>query len=139
VNLPALDRRAVLTGAVVAAVVVLPAAFLNNAAAPARDSGDDASWVVYLAFLLILGGLVLGGFVAGRLQPNTPLVHGAAAAALTYLVIQGAFAVRRAIVDEPVSWLGIVFLTLLAASCGMGGGLVASWRHSRHLDRTQEG
>jgi predicted permease len=138
-SLPELDRRAVLTGALVGALVVLPAAFLNNAAAPDEGSGDDASWVVFLAFLLILGGLALAGFVAGRAQPNTPLLHGAVAAALTYVVIQGAFAVRRAIVDEPVSWLGIVFLTLLAASCGMGGGLLASWQHSRRIDRAQEG
>jgi predicted permease len=133
VSVPALDRHAVLIGAVVAAVIVVPAAFFNDAVAP--DEGDDASAAVFLAFLLILGGLAAGGFVAGRLQPNTPLLHGAAAAALTYVAIQGVLAVRKVVIDEPVSWLAIVFLTLLAASCGMAGGLLASWRHSRRIDQ----
>ena len=136
--MPAVDRRAVLIGALVAAAVVLPAAFLNAAVAP--DEGDDASAAVYLAYLLILGGFFVGGFVAGRLQPNTPLVHGAVAAALAYLVLQGAFVVRRVVAGESVAVFGIVFLTLLVASCGMGGGLLASWRHGRRIDRaSQEG
>ena len=132
-NVPALDRRAVLLGAVVAAAVVGPAAFFNDAVAP--EEGDEASGAVFLAFLLILGGLAIGGFVAGRLQPNTPLLHGAAAAATAYLTIQGVLAARRLLADESVSWLAIVFLALLAASCGMVGGLFASWRHARHIDR----
>lgn len=135
----AIDRRAVVAGALAAAVVVVPAAVFNDAVAP--DEGDDASAAVFLAFLLILGGLALGGFVAGRRQPNTPLVHGAAAAALTYLVLQGVFLLRRAIVGDAIdtSVLGVVFLALLAASAGMAGGLVASWRHSRRIDATNGG
>jgi predicted permease len=133
---PALDRRAVLIGAVVAAVIVLPGAFLNDAVKP--TDGEDPSTAVFFAYLLILGGFFVGGYVAGRLQPNTPLIHGAIAAALAYLALQGAFVVRRLLADESVAVLGILFLTLLVASCGMGGGLLASWRHSRRIDRTSE-
>ena len=131
-----LDRRAILIGALVSTAIVLPGAFLNDAVKP--DDHEDPSAAVYVAYLLILGGFFLGGYVAGRLQPNPPMIHGAVAAALAYLALQGIFLVRRLVADESVAVLGILFLTLLVASCGMGGGLLASWRHSRRIDRTSE-
>lgn len=127
-----LNWGAVVVGALSAAVIVVPATVLNNFLVD-DDTSDASGWVM-LSFLVILLGFFIGGLVAGDRERNTPLVHGAAAALLAYVVIQGLFLVKLLITGDSVeSWIGVVFLALLAASTGMAGGLGASWLQGRRM------
>lgn len=119
-----------LRGTIVTLVITVPPAV---AVQLTDDGGEmDASNWARLAFMAILLGFGVGGWVAARRQPAAPMAHGAAAAVLAWAVVQGVGIVRRAIADEPISWLTIVFAALLAASTGAVGGLVADRvRHHR--------
>lgn len=129
--MPAIDRRAVLAGALVAFVVVVPTAVIAELAI-GDDAGDRSAWA-FLSMLVIIAGLVAGGAVAGARQPNTPLVHGAVAATLVYVVVQGVGLVRGLLAGDEVLWQGLVFFFLLSASCGTFGGFIAAARRSRRL------
>ena len=116
-----LERGAVLVGAAVAMAVALPTALVAEAVV---DDGDSALGPPL--FALVLVGFGLGGFVAGRRAPGAPLSNGAVAALAAYAVIQGAGAVRRAVVEDPVSVPAVVFAALLASSTGLLGAFLAS-------------
>lgn len=124
-----IDVVAVGLGAVVAAVIAVPAALIGNAA------GSDGA---PLASVVILLGLAAGGAVAAARQTfGTPLTHGIVAALLTFAVIQGAGVVRRLAVGEQVGWAGIVSSAILTALAGMVGGLVGG--RVRRPPPSQEG
>lgn len=116
------DRHAVAVGAALAAVV----AGLAIVAAQAVRSltGTDANLLLYL---VLLGGLVAGGLVAGRRQPLSPLTHGALAALAAYVallvVITG---VRLALGRELADPVAFVFNGLMAASAGILGGYLGA-------------
>ena len=84
-----------------------------------------SSWVPVL-FVWILVAFFVGGLVAARAQPHAPSAHGAAAALLGYVLVQGVGGARHLVTGEDLSWLSIVFSALLAASVGTVGGIVAN-------------
>lgn len=118
--------RMVLIGAVVAAAVAVPASLL----APERadDTGD-----LGLALLgILLLGLVLGGYVAARGQPDYPFLNAALAPFLASVVLQIVGIVHHAgDPNHPINPFSIVFLCLLAASCGLVGGAIAYGQRQR--------
>jgi len=122
-----LDGRAVATGAAVALVFAVPAAVIS-----ALLVEDDASNGVFVFYAIILFGMLLGGFVAGAKRPDLPYTHGAAAAALAYVVAQVvAVAVKAADGGKVRSPVVYVFNLLLAASLGVVGGYLAERRGAR--------
>ncbi len=122
-----LDGRAVATGAAVALVFAVPAAVIS-----ALLVEDDASNGVFVFYAIILFGMLLGGFVAGAKRPDLPYTHGAAAAALAYVVAQVvAVAVKAADGGKVRSPVVYVFNHLLAASLGVVGGYLAERRGAR--------
>jgi len=126
----AIDKPAVLVGALSGIVLLIPATILNVWLVD-EDGGEPSGWVLAVFFLFFVAFFV-AGLVAGDRQPNTPLIHGGLAAGLAYLVVQGVFLVKRLVMGDSVdSWLGIVFLLLLSTSCGLAGGLGASWLHGK--------
>jgi ABC-type transport system involved in multi-copper enzyme maturation permease subunit len=93
---------------------------------------DETSNGVFVFFLVIMIGMLAAGFVAGSKRPDTPFIHGAAAAAATYVVAQGiTLIVRAATGSELRSPVVYVFNLLLMASIGVVGALVAERRNAR--------
>lgn len=117
------DARAVGIGAVVAIAVALPAALVAQVVVD--DAGDSLSFVF---FALVLFGFAAGGFAAARHEPDAPFTNGALAALLAFAVVQGLGAVRRAIIDDPVSLGSVLFAVLLALPAGVLGAVVADRR-----------
>ncbi len=132
--LPRLERRSVLTGALVTIVLAVPPAVIGLLLAE-DDTMAGSSWVPVL-FAWIMVAFFFGGLVAARAQPHAPSAHGAAAALLGYGLVQGVGVARHLITGEDLSWLSIVFSALLAASIGTVGGIVANGLRARRSRAT---
>ena len=121
------DRRAVLAGVKLAVIVASAAIVVAQAITSLTDS--DANLLLYL---VLLGGLAAGGRVAGRLQPHTPLTHGALAALSAYVVlIAGITVIRLVLGREMADPVSLLFNGLMAASAGIFGGYLALARPGR--------
>jgi hypothetical protein len=125
---PRLDWTVIRTAATAGLIVVIPAAVLAQIFA--GEPGERSGWG-FLFFAVTLLGFVIAGFGAGRLRSDTPMAHGATAAAATWAVVQLFGTVRRLVVGEPVSWLGLVFALMLAVAAGIAGGAFADWFRRR--------
>ncbi|CAN5618158.1 hypothetical protein BH20ACT2_BH20ACT2_17450 [soil metagenome] len=121
----ALEGRTVVRGATLALLVAAPAALASEALVD-DEAADGGSNLVFVFFLIILVAFLAGGALAGRGRPDVPLVHGAAAAAAAYLVLQGAGTVARLFRGDDLSPLRLVFNGLLLVSAGILGALVAT-------------
>jgi putative membrane protein (TIGR04086 family) len=120
------DPKAVLTGAGVAAVVAAVTVALAQAVSSLTDF--DANLPLYF---VLLGGLANGGFVAARLQPRSPLTHGALAAIAGLLaVIVASVVIRLAFGREQADPVSLVFHLFMASSAGILGGYLSA-RHPR--------
>lgn len=116
-----IDRTAVVAGAMRAAVVAGLAIVVAQAIKSLTDT--DANLVLYLVLLF---GLVFGGWVAARRQPTSPLTHGALAALAAYGVLVAVVtAVRVALGRDLANPASFVFNGLMAASAGILGGYLA--------------
>ena len=121
------DWRAVRAGVVAALVFAAPAAIIS-AIVVSDDSGDG----VFAFYVVIIIGMLVGGFVAGSKRPDAPLTHGAIAAAVAYVIAQAmALVIKLAKGDELRSPAVYVFNLLLMASIGVVGGYVAERRNTR--------
>ena len=127
-----LDLAAVGRGALAGAVIVIPAGVAQTFTA------DDSS-LRGLLLVAILVGLGWAGAVAGRATEAEPLKHGALAAAVTYLVVQGAGSLVRVARGETVHPLTIVFMALLSACCGLLGAELGRRRRLRLSAPTEAG
>ncbi len=101
------------------------ALLISGAAGVIQTQVHTAGWRALL-FVTVLFGFFFGGFVAGRGNSGSAARHGAVAAALAFLVVQGVAAVRLLVIGEGVSVLGAVFNAFTAAVCGMLGGMLAT-------------
>jgi hypothetical protein len=119
------DWRAVLTGALTAIVVCVPAAVVGQVL---TDRDSDA---VVLPFLAVLLGLAAGGYAAARVAPTAPYTNAALAALAAFVAVQVVGVVLRVVRDDPVRVTQIVFSGLLAYASGLLGGVVASSRGER--------
>ena len=73
----------------------------------------------------------VAGFVAGRLRPDTPMLHGALGAGLAFVAAQAFGLVLTALRDEPISWVAVPLTALLAVSVGVAGALASDLVHRR--------
>ena len=83
---------------------------------------------MFVPFRVYLAGLVAGGWRAGRLGPGAPLSNGGVAALAAYAVLAVAASVIRVVSDRSLDVVSLAFNAFLAASAGILGGLIASWR-----------
>jgi putative membrane protein (TIGR04086 family) len=118
-----LDARAVGVGAALALAVAVPPALVANAL-----DIDEGSPAVFAFSAIIFVGLAVGGFAAGRRQPRTPFVHGAAAALVAYVAVQTVAVLLRVARGDDLQPAAYVFNGFLAAALGVVGALVASRR-----------
>ena len=122
-----IDWRAVRAGAIVALVFAAPAAIVS-----AIVVDDDSGTVVFVFYVVIIIGMLAGGFVAGSKRPDTPLTHGAVAAATAYVIAQAlAVLIKLAKGSDVRSPAVYVFNLLLMASIGVVGGFIAERRNAR--------
>jgi len=122
-----IDWRAVGAGAIAALVLAVPAGVIS-----AIVVDDESSNAVFVFYVVIIIGMLAGGFVAGSKRPDAPLTHGALAAAVAYVVAQViTVAVKLANGSDLRSPAVYVFNLLLMASIGVVGGFIAERRNAR--------
>jgi putative membrane protein (TIGR04086 family) len=125
--MPKLDFKAVGAGVLAALVLALPAGLIGAVVVT-----DESNNGVFVFFLVIMAGMLVGGFVAGSKRPDSPLTHGAAAAVIAYAVAQFVTVIVRVVGDNKLrSPVVYVFNLLLMASIGVVGGLIAERRNAR--------
>jgi len=117
--------RGAALGAGAALAVAFPVALLAQIVDAVAD-GDDPPWPVYLLVPVVLGAMVLGGWVAGRRTASArPWVDGALAALLAIVVVLAIGVIRRAAADESVAWATVPATAASAAVLGATGGALA--------------
>lgn len=131
--LPRLEGRSIVVGALLTIVLAVPPTVVAVLATD-DDTLAGSSWVPAL-FLWIVVAFFAGGLLAARAQPHAPLAHGALAALLAYVLVQGVGVVRHLLTGDEIAWLAIPFNALLASSTGMVGGIVANWWRARRSAR----
>jgi len=119
--------NAVAAGVVAALVFALPAGLVG-----AVVVDDESNNGVFVFFLVIMLGMLAGGFVAGSKRPDMPMTHGALAGAVAYVIAQTMTVLVRVLdgtdLRSPVVY---VFNALFAASLGVVGGRLADRRNAR--------
>ncbi len=125
----ALRLDAILRGAAVTALLSGPLAIINSLAQSGRDNPSPA--VGALFSLLILMSAAVGGWVAGKNAPGRAIPNGAAAAAAGYLLVQliGVVVATASGGIDGLAFVGIIYLSLLMATCGMIGAAIANRQH----------
>ena len=122
--------RSVLVGALVALAVAVPVAILAQTLDRTGTVEDDSAWLI-VAFAVIVGAMVAGGYAAASRRPDAPLTNGAVAALSAYLLVQTIGAIRLLVVGDSVAWAAIPFFALLSLAAGTSGGLLADRRARR--------
>lgn len=118
-----IEGRAVAAGLVVALAIAVPTIVISSVLGVGTRSN-----MVFVPFLIYLVGLGIGGWWAARRQPDAPLSNGAVTAIAAYALIAVVASVIRAVSGRPLDAVSLVFNAFLAASAGIFGGLVATWR-----------
>lgn len=121
------DPRAVAVGAVLALAVAVTS-IVTAQVIDATVGIDPGSNLVFLFYLVVVGGLVAGGRRAARRRPDAPLAHGALAALAAYAAIAVVSAVIRLATGRSPDAVALVFNALMSATAGIVGGLTVSWR-----------
>ncbi len=119
------NARAVATGAALALAVAVPTIVASSLAGI-----DSESNLVFVAFLVYLAGQTLGGWLAARRRPDAPLSNGALAALVAYLAIGVVASSIRMGRGESLDPESLILNAFLAASAGIFGGLIATWRRT---------
>lgn len=120
-----IDWEVVLAGAGLAAAVDVPVIVLGT------TLSGDSSLVIPLYFVLLAGQVAAGAYAA-RHHLEAPLVHGALAPLVAYLVIVIVVVVVRAIDGRAPDAVALVFDGFMAASAGILGALVATRTRKQH-------
>lgn len=126
-SLAELNLRAVASGFGVAVLIALPAGVVAQIIADRSTTRGPAQGAL---FFVVLAAFTLGGFVAARPNRDTPQIHGAVAALAAFAAIQTIGVVRRLLSGDDINFGGVVFNGLLAATCGLLGGLIARRQHT---------
>jgi hypothetical protein len=128
------DWRAACTGAVVTLAVLEPPVQLVSALKGDDATGTESYWWV-IAAVAVLVSFALGGWVAGRRRPSTPFLHGAAAAAIAYVVhLVVRTAIKLVLGDDPgLAPVNTVLVGQIAISLGVLGAYVATRRRARSV------
>ena len=121
-----IDRNSWLAGAFFSlSVVVILGLVIGNLV----DEDSENSLVLTAALSI---GLILGGFIAGWRAPRAHIAHGILTASPAVIVGLATQCIRLARGIRSVSWLGLIFASLLAVSLAtLGGVLGGRWSPKR--------
>jgi hypothetical protein len=108
-----LELPAVISGAVMAFLIVVPAA-VAQLLIPVPS-------VRWLLFGVVFVGFGVGGYRAASIATATPLTSGALAALLAFVAAQSLAVAARLASGGSVTITALAFLAMLATSCGMLG------------------
>ena len=114
-----IDWEVVLAGAALAAAIDVPAMVLGTTLS--RDSA-----LVIPLYLVLLAGQAVAGAYAARHHLEAPLVHGALAPLVAYVVIVVVVVVVRAIDGRAPDVTALVFNAFMAATAGIFGAMIAT-------------
>jgi hypothetical protein len=119
-----LDWPALTRGMLTAACLAVPGGIVGAAV----SDHDGLGWLGALAIVVVLIGLMAGGYVAARLQrTGTPFTHAILAALSLYVVVQVIGIVRRLVAGDSLTWGRYASSGLLSVIAGTVGGLLATW------------
>ena len=118
-----LDPKALKEGALVAAVVAVPAGVVGRVLS---DRPDQPDWL-WVLVVVVLAGLVSGAAVAASRQDRGfPLTHGVVTAVGVFVAVQTVGILIRLLRGDPISWSRVTSSLLLSLMAGMAGGLLGS-------------
>lgn len=117
---------AVRDGAGVALCVVVPVVLLAMVAGDALGL-DAGSNLVFALYLVLVAGMVAGGWVAARRGlRRAPVAHAVLAALAAYALVGGGGALLRLVAGRDIQPLALAFNGLVALAAGIAGGLLES-------------
>ena len=132
-----LDWRTVGNAAGVAVAVTLPPTVAVRLLRGDTGDGEESPlWVV--AVLALFAGFVIAGHVAGRRQPDAPLLHAAAAGSTAFAVLAAIAVVRRLLAGDGISAPLVITLGLLlqiTVSLAVLGAYLGLRRRARRSPR----
>ena len=102
------------------------------------DHKSSTSAVPGLLFLGVVFGFALGGFGAARTRADAPLIHGALAATVAFVIIQTLGAVRRVSAGESVHPVSIAFNFMVAVVAAMIGSMMVNSRGHKARTTTEQ-
>lgn len=121
-----IDWTVVRTAATGGLIVIVPGALASDLLAD-RWSG----WPVWLYLAVVLVGFAVAGSMAGRLRADTPILHGALSAALTFLVTVAIGLALASARGRAISWAAVPVAGVLAVTSGVAGALLGDRLHRR--------
>jgi len=121
-----LDWTVIRTAATAGLLVIVPGAFVASVL-----FDDGPTGLAWLFLLVVLAGLGLSGYVAGRLRSDTPIAHGLISGLLCYLVAQLFGVIVSLARGDTISWALIPLGALLACLLATGGALLSDVVHRR--------
>ncbi len=124
-----IDWEVVLAGAALAAAIDVPAMVLGT------TLSRDSALVIPLYFVLLAGQVAAGAYAA-RHHLEAPLVHGALAPLVAYVVIVIVVVVVRAIDGRTPDVTALVFNGFMAATAGIFGAMIATRTRTRRQHST---
>ncbi len=113
------DLPTVVVGALVSLGLIVPVAIVARLVSGGDlSSGWDTGFTIF-----IFVATAIGAGVSGRRRPDTPMMHGAAAGALTYI---GARVVSAIASGELPNVVGLILALMIFAGVGAIGGRFAT-------------
>ncbi len=123
IKVPPLERSAVLRGAAAGFAVAALVILLWNLVDAVADLGDSS--LIFVFYLVVLAGWVVGGRVAARGAPGAPYTHGALAGLVSALAIAVVVVIAAVARGQDVPAAAMVFHVIVATSAGIVGSLLA--------------
>jgi putative membrane protein (TIGR04086 family) len=125
--IPAVDRRAVVAGATVGLVVAGATILAYQLFEVAVDVPDESSWPVLFS-LVIVGGWVAAGWVAGRRDRATPFTAGGLAALASLVAVGIVGLVVRLASGDGQPFAELAFFAIVATVAGIVGAALSAVR-----------